>query len=300
MAALLIGRIRAMASEAPPLLLLYSGAIVLASLLGGALPTLVRLTHTRLQVIMSFVAGLMLGVALYHLLPHSLVQMGGAGSIDTLAGWTMAGLVLMLLLLRLFDFHQHDFSEPGHQHDHGHQHGDLHETDAVAHPWSWLGIAFGLGLHTLIDGVALGAAVNAGTLIPGGAGLVGLGVFLAILLHKPLDALSITSLMQAGGWSRQAQMATNLGFALMCPLGAVLFYLGAMQLGDRQALVVGCALAFAAGTFLCIALSDLLPEVHFHRHDKLLLTAWFLIGIGLAWLLGFLEPAATHGVAPPG
>ena len=31
-------------------------------------------------------------------------------------------------------------------------------------------------------------------------GLLGLGVFLAIALHKPLDALPITSMMQAGGW----------------------------------------------------------------------------------------------------
>ena len=273
------------------LLLFYSGAIVLASLLGGALPALVRLTHTATQFIMSFVAGLMLGVALYHLLPHSLAQMGEAGDLDTVVSWTMAGLVLMLLLLRLFHFHQHDFSH-GDQDDHHHH---RHETDAVAHPWSWMGIALGLGLHTLIDGVALGAAM-ASAEASSGAGLVGLGVFLAILLHKPLDALSITSLMQAGGWSRQAQMAANAGFALLVPLGALLFYLGLSQLGDNQALVVGCALAFAAGAFLCISLGDLLPEVHFHSHDKALLTLSFLLGIGLAWGLGYLEPASTHGV----
>ena len=56
-----------------PLLILaaYSAAIVAASLLGGWLPSLVKMTHTRTQVAMSFVAGLMLAVALYHLLPHA-------------------------------------------------------------------------------------------------------------------------------------------------------------------------------------------------------------------------------------
>jgi zinc and cadmium transporter len=63
-------------------------------------------------------------------------------------------------------------------------------------------------------------------------------------------------------------------------------------------LIVGCALAFAAGVFLCISLADLLPELAFHSHDRLPLTAVLLLGIALAWGIGFLEPRHTHG--PPG
>ena len=48
--------------------------------------------------------------------------------------------------------------------------------------------------------------------------------------------------------------------------------------------------AFSAGVFLCISLGDLLPEVHFHRHDRLKLSAALLFGVGLAFLVGFLEP----------
>ena len=54
------------------LLVIYCFAIALFSLLGGLLPGLVRMTHTRTQLIMSFVSGLMLGVAFYHLVPHSI------------------------------------------------------------------------------------------------------------------------------------------------------------------------------------------------------------------------------------
>ncbi len=61
-------------------------------------------------------------------------------------------------------------------------------------------MALGLGLHTLIDGVALGVALRSDVGHTGAPGLLGLGVFLAIALHKPLDALPITSMMQAGGW----------------------------------------------------------------------------------------------------
>ncbi len=277
-----------------PLMLLgvYSAAIVAASLLGGWLPSLLRMTHTRTQLAMSFVAGLMLGVALYHLLPHAIVQIGGPGAVDLALWWVMAGLILMLLLLRSFHFHQHDFSteEDTHHHHHGHEHPER--------SISWLGMAVGLSLHTLVDGIALGASIKAEWLAGESGGLVGLGVALAILLHKPLDALSITTLMRAQGWSSRSRNLANLGFSLMCPLGALLFFYGVGQLGGISQVVVGCALAFAAGVFLCIALSDLLPEVHFHSHDKGKLTLCFLLGIMLAWSLGYLEPGLAHTPEP--
>ena len=52
---------------------------------------------------------------------------------------------------------------------------------------------------------------------------------------------------------------------------------------------MGCVLAFAAGNFLCIALSDLLPELQFHQHDRLKLSAMLLLGIGMAYGLIYLE-----------
>src|SRR5207249_4159320 len=60
------------------LLAIYCALILLASLLGGWLPLMVRLTHTRLQVATSFVAGLMLGVAVLHLVPHAWGQFRSA------------------------------------------------------------------------------------------------------------------------------------------------------------------------------------------------------------------------------
>ena len=280
----------------------YCAAIIAASLAGGWLPSLVRMTHTRTQLIMSFVAGLMLGVALYHLLPHGLLQLEsasgatGVSAIDAAVWWAMVGMVLMLLLLRLFHFHQHDFSDEEHDHHHSHGHAHDHEHGEGAHPLSWLGIALGLGLHTLIDGIALGASVTgaAGHGLEAGASWLGLGVFLAILLHKPLDALSITSLMKSGGWDSRARGLANICFALLCPVGALLFVWG-IGLLDNQAYAIGCALAFSAGVFLCISLGDLLPEVHFHSHDRVKLTVVFLVGIALAYALRFIEPGVTHG-----
>ncbi len=278
-----------------PLLILagYSLAIVAASLLGGWLPNLVRMTHTRTQVAMSFVAGLMLGVALYHLVPHAMVLAGGSQAADLVMYWVMAGLILMLMLLRLFHFHQHDFSDEEEEHQH-HQHD---HQNAGSQSLSWLGIAVGLGVHTLVDGIALGASIQA-EWFEGVSGWIGLGVFLAIVLHKPLDALSITTMMKTSGMGAGARNGANLAFALMCPLGALLFFWGIGQMGSERDLVIACALAFSAGVFLCISLSDLLPEVHFHSHDKGKLTLSFLLGIGLAFALGYVEPDVSHSSEP--
>jgi zinc and cadmium transporter len=273
------------------LLIFYCLAIAGFSLVGGLLPAWIRMTHTRTQLVMSLVSGLMLGVAFYHLLPHSAALVGGTHAVDITVWWSMIGLIVMLLLLRVFHFHQHDFStEEGSQHDH-HHHEHGHEHESPVHGLSWIGLALGLALHTLIDGVALGAVMHAGSTT---SGLVGIGVFLAIFLHKPLDAMSIVTVMATGGWSPGARMMTNIVFALMCPLGALLFFFGVDILADSRNHVVAAALAFSAGAFICIALSDLLPEVHFHSHDRVKLTAAFLLGIVVAYGIGSVEPAGVH------
>jgi len=272
------------------LLVSYCVAIALFSLMGGFVPNWVRMTHTRMQIVMSFVSGLMLGVAFYHLLPHSIAWVGGPAAADVSVWWLMIGLIVMLLLLRIFHFHQHDFSDDEHEKHCEHHHEEVHSV----HKLSWVGIALGLGLHTIIDGVALGAVIQGESFNGEVSGLLGVGVFLAILLHKPLDALSITAVMNAGGWSSSSRAVANILFALLCPLGALLFFFGVDFLDHSRGYAVGAALAFSAGAFICIALSDLLPEVQFHSHDRLKLTVAFLLGIGLAYAIGGVEPPDAH------
>jgi zinc and cadmium transporter len=310
-------------SEQPLLLLLlYSSAIVLVSVFGGSLPQRVRMTHTRTQLAMSLVSGLMLGVAFFHLLPHAVVMGADEGALDSAMAWLVAGLVAMLLLLRMFHFHQPDMAlqalatsacahQHGHEHEHGHAHEHTHEPlPAQSEPLlagppaatqggsarGWLGVAMGLGMHSLIDGVALGAAVG-GTLAHEG-GLLGLGVFLAILLHKPLDAMSITAIMHGSGSPLATTRLVNLGFALLCPVAALLFFVFVGGASGAGGAPLAAALAFSAGAFICIALSDLLPEVQFHSHDRIKLTLVFLLGISLSLLIGQLEPEDAHEHSP--
>jgi zinc and cadmium transporter len=129
--------------------------------------------------------------------------------------------------------------------------------------------------------------------------LLGLGTFLGVVLHKWLDSMSITSLMVASGWSVRWIRIINIIYALMCPLGAAAFYFGVQLWSGSQAEFIAAALAASAGVFLSIALSDLLPEIQFHSHDRLRLSAALLVGVIAAWAIGLAEPAHTHGGHPP-
>jgi zinc and cadmium transporter len=284
------------------LLFIYCCAIVLASLAGGYLPLVLRMTHLRTQLMMSFVGGLMLGVSLFQMLPHAAEELG---SVDVAVRWLLGGLITMFFAIRVFHFHQHELPEAqaadqacnAHEHapeGHGHaahHHAGHHHASPATH---WIGVALGLSLHTMIDGIALAANVAA----DGQAGVegpfLGLATFLAVALHKPLDALSITALMSAAHWSIRARQMVNFAFSLMCPLGVVLFYVGLSRYIDAQAEIIGGALAFSAGAFLCIALADVLPELEFHSHDKVALSTALLCGVALAFAIAQSESHGHH------
>ncbi len=271
------------------LLVIYCSLIVLASLSGGFLPHWLRLTHTRQQLMMSAIAGLMLGVAVLHLLPHAVMESGG--NLDFALGWMLVGLLVMFFMMRVF-----------HVHPHGHEAGEEQVTQGSSshaatctHRLSWVGLAAGLSLHTFIDGVALSAAMTADLRHSPLMLFAGAGTFLAVFAHKPLDAWAITTMMRAGGWNSRARTLVNAAYALMCPLGAALFFfLTRGYFAETQQAVLGAALAFAAGVFLCIALADILPEVSFHCHDRLALSSALLLGVLLAYGIGLLEGECVH------
>jgi len=275
------------------LLVIYCALTLLASLAGGWLLLFIHLTHTRLQTAISFVAGLMLGIALLHFLPDAAEQLH---SLDRTAEWMLGGFLAMFFVQRFFHFHHHDLPEGDPEDCCGHDHAlEAHAHDEHAHTLadksakqlSWVGTALGLTFHSLLDGLALAAAVQAG--VQGQAKLAGLGVALVVILHKPFDAMAISTLMSAGGKSRISRHVLNGLFALASPLGAALFYFGAGHFASGNGPVLGSALAFCAGSFLCIASSDLLPELQFHSHDRFKLSFALLAGIAVAVIIGLLE-----------
>ncbi len=290
----------------PLVLLTYYCLLILgASIVGGMIPMWFRLTHRVMEVVVSFVAGVMLGVGLLHMLPHALQHMR-TGSSSTAASptetdlnvllWVLAGLLTMFFIERFLCFHHHEVEdgEVTCSHDHGdHGHGESGHTHG--HDITWSGAALGLTLHSVIAGIALAASVHHGH---NNLRLAGLGTFMVIVLHKPFDSMTIAALMARGGWSLGWRHAVNGLFALAIPLGVAIFYAGIGEADGGS--MLGAALAFASGAFLCVALSDLLPELQFHDHDRMLLSAALLVGLALAYGICQLEELShSHSPAPP-
>lgn len=302
----------------PTIALIISLAVVCAaSIAGGAAAIRLRLGHRALQFALSAVAGVMLGVACFHMLPHALMAREASalathGGIEPVMIAAVLGFTVMFVLARFLDHHRHepveaiDPSGAGHACAHGHDghgHGVPHSRahgageEAGAAPGApamlgrggWIGAFAGLGLHSALEGIAIAAAIELGSREGHGA-LAGFATVLVVLLHKPFDAMTLSTMLAAAGASTARRHAMNVVFAAIVPLGAAVFALGVR--GDSSG-ILGLALAFSAGTFLCIAAADLLPELQFHSHDRLGLTATLVTGLAVAWGIGRLE-AATH------
>lgn len=275
------------------LLACYVSVIGVASIIGGRASEYGAISHTRTQVIISFVAGFILGMAIFHLLPHALESVQGTNSFENVAIWVIAGILVLIVMLRVFDFHRHEFGEEGVD-----PQGNQYDTDKPlqTNPRSLIGIVLGLSLHTITEGVTLGAGTRMAS--EEMSTLPGLAIALAIVLHKPLDAYSITALMRSMNHSGRMRLVVNVAFALICPLVAVTtyFFIGPLS-GFVGSSIIGYALAFGVGAFLCIALSDLLPEISFHQHDRLKLLISLFVGIALAYGLYFVEELGTHGAS---
>lgn len=301
------------ADISPTIALIVSlAAVCVASIGGGAAAIRIRLGHRALQFALSAVAGVMLGVACFHMLPHAFMARGSAATashdgIEPVMISAVLGFTVMFVLARFLDHHRHEpvdavgaVGGAACSHGHGHSH-NVHghavpagvdgavATPAMLGRGGWIGAFAGLGLHSALEGIAIAAAIELGAREGHGA-LAGFATVLVVLLHKPFDAMTLSTMLAAAGASAARRHAINILFAAIVPLGAVAFALGVR--GDTSG-ILGLALAFSAGTFLCIAAADLLPELQFHSHDRVGLTVSLVAGLGIAWGIGRLE-AATH------
>jgi zinc and cadmium transporter len=213
---------------------LYSGIIVLGALAGALVPVFAN-HERRLVSFLSFAAGVMLGAAFFHMLPEAF--RGGGYAVFSLVP---LGFVSLFLLERYVLVHVCE-EPPDFAH---HSHGPVGLT-----------AFFGLSVHTLFDGVALGSAITEG---------VGLMAFLAIAAHKVPSSLSLASIFKSEAKGHTAILLYAAAFGLMVPAGAVLYF--ALNSALRFTSFAPQALAFSTGTFLYIAVSDLLPRVN--RHGK--------------------------------
>jgi zinc and cadmium transporter len=297
------------------LLTIYCLLILLFSLFGGVLPFLGRVPHSRLQLYLSVAAGVMLGASFFHVMPEAIDK-----AKEWFGWWMSLGVVGLFCIERFIAPHSHELNhgngsrrtngdlppnEDHNHHDHAHHH-DLHgpvpgEPQAAAPSVAGWAAVFGLTIHTFMNGFGLaGAAVTDAEKT--GVALPGLAMFLAIFLHKPADALAISMVLSRKGVSRRKLALVQFGFACMVAVGVAAFLFARHHVAEYlESQLTGAALAFSAGTFLFIALSDLLPEVQFHKHDRIQLFLALTLGVvamgGIALLEGHNHEGHGHTAA---
>nr|QKW93894.1 zinc ABC transporter permease [Vitiosangium cumulatum] len=215
----------------------YSLIILLGAVV-GALVVVFTQTPTKLVTFLAFAAGVMFGAAFFHMLPEA-YHGGGFWAFALVP----AGFVFLMVLERYVLTHACEEPPECQEHVHGHALG--------------LTAFLGLSAHTLFDGVALGSAVKEG---------VGLMALLAITSHKIPSSLSLASILKAEGKSSARILGFSMLYGLMVPVGAVLYF--AFDSVLRFESLASKALAFSAGTFLYVAVSDLLPHVNRHGKDN--------------------------------
>jgi len=235
---------------------LYATLAAAGNLVGAwAVVRAERRSLAAIQLLLAFSAGFMLALVLVGVLP-ALFRSAEEASI--------AG-VLVLMGYLLVHVTQHVLTP------HFHFGEETHEVPRSA---GYAALA-GLVLHAFFDGVA----VASGFLVSWSLGVM---FFLAILVHKLPEGVSVASVMLASGLGRARAMQAGLVLAGTTIAGTLLT--GAIGSLARY------GLALAAGVTLYVAASNLVPEVQARRGVPV--TAAFLGGAVALVLLAGLRPAA--------
>jgi zinc and cadmium transporter len=181
--------------------------------------------------LISYAVGTLLAVALLALLPEALATLPPGAALGTLLG----GVLVFFLLEKLVLWrHCHD----------GHD-CEIHTSTAASL------VIVGDAFHTFVDGALIAAAVA--TSIPLGATTA-----LAVAAHEIPQEVGDFAILLRAGYSRRRAFMLNIVSAAGGLLGAVLMLLASQSLPNALPYV----LSFAAGSFLYVAMSDLIPDLH--------------------------------------
>lgn len=226
------------------------------ALVGGVSLWLNPKTLNKLIVfLVAFAAGSLLGGAFLHLLAES-IEKPELGGFDNVALLLIAGFSLFFIMERVFKWHH------------------CHNTEKCdTHPFTYL-ILIGDGLHNFIDGLVISASFLVS--IP-----FGLVTTLIIIGHELPQEIGDFGVLVYGGLSRKKALAYNFASQLTSILGGVLgFFIHQSNISTAFLLPV------AAGGFIYIATSDLIPELHKEPNTKKSILSFIVFFLGILFMLG--------------
>ncbi len=182
-----------------------------------------------------FGAGALLAAAFLGVLPEAVES----SDIHEAVLFALGGFLAFFLLERgLGWFHHHE----------NHHHDDVLGARNRTHQWL---VIIGDTLHNAIDGAAIGAAF----LVNPAAGV---GTALAVAAHEIPQEIGDFSILLAKGMRPSRVVIVNLLSSLATVITALAIYL----LGETYSLNPAPLLAIAAGFFIYIAASDIIPDIH--------------------------------------
>ncbi len=226
----------------------FGGLIVASSLL--VLPP--RLRERLVPWLVSYAVGALLGVALLELLPQALATLGSRQVFGTL----LVGILSFFVLEKLALW----------RHCHTHE-CDVHQSSAPL-------VLIGDAAHNFLDGAVIGAAAMTS---------VGLAVStaIAVFAHEIPHEVGDFAILLHAGYSRGRALAFNAMAAAASVAGAVL----AVVFLDFLPRLEPYFLAFATASFLYVAMSDLIPDLHRGTFDDNPVRQVVLVGAGIGTVL---------------
>jgi len=233
--------------------------LVLVALLGGLVPIFVRRSDRVLHLFVCFATGVFLGILFLHLLPEVGVMADLEGGASEMLVWSC----VLLGVLGLYILEKLVLTRGAH--------GDPHAVIG------W-GSFFGLCTHAFTSGLGL-AAIEKQTVLEQ-------SVFLSLVSHKLAESFSLATVFLLGGLARSRVVILIVAFALVTPAGLAS---GSWLAQYLSATGLQVFTALAAGTFLFVALCDLLPEAFHGREDTGLKLALLAAGIAASLVLRSLE-----------
>lgn len=235
--------------------------VSLVSLLGVFTLSLNRnKLYKSLIYFVSFSAGTLMGDAFIHLIPEAFESSLEPSAISFSI---LLGILIFFLIEKVIRW-RHCHEEPCEEHP---------------HPFSYVILA-GDSIHNFLDGVIIAASFIADIRL-------GIATTIAVIFHEiPQEVGDFASLVYAG-FSKAKALFFNFLTALTAVFGAIV-----VLLVDASAdSITNFLVPFAAGGFIYIAGTDLIPEIHKHRafRTSLFQTVAFIFGMILMATLLFLE-----------
>ncbi|KNY12080.1 divalent cation transporter [Achromobacter piechaudii] len=246
--------------------------VLLATVTGGLIAVLVaswlayKVFAQYLHHMVSLSVGVLLSVALLHLLPEAFE--GAVGNAHALFGLMLASLIGFFVLEKIALLrHSHHHEGDGHHHHKGHDHHEAGRGGML--------ILIGSSLHNLCDGVLVAAAFLTDPL---------LGVLTAasIIVHEVPHKLSDFVVLLNAGLARRRAFSLILFTSLCSAVGGIIGYFVLQQAQDW----VPYILVIAASSFLYISVADLMPQMHERVSLSDAVPQLLLVGLGVALIYG--------------